>query len=328
MGFDTAIQAVALAWITRRLPPEVHTLRFPYYPHRSIKELSWAIRRPVRGFGQSEVLASGLLAWLSYSGCNETDAHLHFARSLGMLLYLLELQDPSSRRGKGPTGDLTTYGPFIIDCANAWATRNGGTPTRSTTFAQRVDYFDNLFQVTSTENIWYSGILEAANVRKSNGNLPTSSLRSSPPRSTGQEHQIRSWSDWALYPSWTRGPRSPSWPSSYFPHFPRPRYRSHHRRRSIDHANFSSSSLCSPLSFYPRVSCCSISEWWLKKHNISAKSSFHFAKNKPFDGTVQLKIIIWCRGIISRIFYLEDWLLRLMTIQNVNTSLWNDLTYV
>ena len=175
MGFDTAIQAVALAWITRRLPPEVHTLRFPYYPHRSIKELSWAIRRPVRGFGQSEVLASNLLAWLSYSGCNETDAHLHFAGSLGILLYLLELQDPSSRRGKGPTGDLTTYGPFIIDCANAWATRNGGTPTRSTTFAQRVDYFDNLFQVTSTENIWYSGILEAGNATL--GNLMEISLR-------------------------------------------------------------------------------------------------------------------------------------------------------
>jgi hypothetical protein len=69
---------------------------------------------------------------------------------------------------------LVTFGPFIIDCANAWATRNRGIPRRSTTFAQRVKYFNGLL-ISDTSGAWYSATLEAAN--STIGNIMEVSLR-------------------------------------------------------------------------------------------------------------------------------------------------------
>lgn len=54
------------------------------------------------------------------------------------------------------------YGPFIVDCANAWATRHGQVPKRCTSFSQRVNYFDGLRRVDNS-NSWHSGLIEAAN---------------------------------------------------------------------------------------------------------------------------------------------------------------------
>lgn len=58
--------------------------------------------------------------------------------------------------------DLIVFGPFIIDCANAWTVRHGRIPRRSTMFTQRVTYFEAL-RLTENSGAWYSGTLEAAN---------------------------------------------------------------------------------------------------------------------------------------------------------------------
>src|SRR5947207_9313504 len=70
--------------------------------------------------------------------------------------------DPQRNQRK-PVSDLVLMlGPFIMDCANAWTTRNGVVPQRCPKFDQRVKYFDMLHSVDNS-GMWYSGILEAAN---------------------------------------------------------------------------------------------------------------------------------------------------------------------
>ena len=56
---------------------------------------------------------------------------------------------------------LLLYGPFILDCANAWIVRNGALPIRTRRFHQRVNYFDDLR--SNDTGSWHTGILEAAN---------------------------------------------------------------------------------------------------------------------------------------------------------------------
>jgi hypothetical protein len=75
--------------------------------------------------------------------------------------------EPEQLKDRPITPLLMTFGPFIIDCANAWTTRNGGIPQRRTTFDQRVKYFDELFAV-DTSGLWHSGTLEAANATLGN----------------------------------------------------------------------------------------------------------------------------------------------------------------
>ena len=85
-----------------------------------------------------------------------------------MLTFVMEQE----RSGRNP--HLVTFGPFMIDCANAWATRNGGIPRRLTNFQQRVKYFDVLFGADNS-GLWHSGTLEAANATL--GNLMEITLR-------------------------------------------------------------------------------------------------------------------------------------------------------
>jgi hypothetical protein len=80
----------------------------------------------------------------------------------------------NSTHSKGVNPLLTTFGPFIVECANAWATRNLGIPQRLTSFTQRVKYFDELL-ASDASGSWYSGTLEAAN--STIGNLMEVSLR-------------------------------------------------------------------------------------------------------------------------------------------------------
>ena len=88
----------------------------------------------------------------------EAEAHVHFKGSVAILLFLL---DPLASVNCNPISKrLIVFGPFILDCATAWATRNGAVPQRRTTFEQRVKYFD---QLRSDSGVWHSGILEAAN---------------------------------------------------------------------------------------------------------------------------------------------------------------------
>lgn len=164
--YQWTLTYVIRTWLVRKLPPEDYRIRFPLLLLTSVSSLADMV---VQGPNEPEVFAANLLGWLAYSsGSHETDSHLHFNGSLGLLLHVLESQDSMSN-------DLATCGPFVIDCANAWATRNGGIPNRCTTFAQRVNYFEDLFRVNPTSNIWYSGILEAANATL--GNLMEISLR-------------------------------------------------------------------------------------------------------------------------------------------------------
>ena len=171
IGVIYSLETVFLAWITRQLPPSVFADRFPSYVAKSVRALAVSIKYPSH-LMEDDIYASNLLAWVAYSsGSHETDAHVHFNGSMAMLALLL---DPEYKKRCGeisPT--LTTFGPFVIDCANAWAIRNGGTLMRCTTFAQRVQYFDELFLVNPA-GAWYSGVLEAANATL--GNLMEISL--------------------------------------------------------------------------------------------------------------------------------------------------------
>lgn len=126
----------------------------------SIREAAWCIKGAISTchIFEREVFASNLLGWVIYSACSvEFDSRVHFKGSIAMLGYLL---DPVARK---PLSDkIMVFGPFIIDCANAWTIRNGGIPCRSTSFKQRIEYFNEL-STGSKAGIWFSGVLEAAN---------------------------------------------------------------------------------------------------------------------------------------------------------------------
>ena len=117
------------------------------------------------------VFASHLLAWIAYSTCSQEIAvPIHFR---GSLSFLVAIVDESQAKGKLEPELLRIYGPFIIDCANAWITRHGVIPKRCTSFSQRVKYFDELRR-TDYFDSWHSGILEAAS--STLGNLMEVSL--------------------------------------------------------------------------------------------------------------------------------------------------------
>ena len=120
-----------------------------------------------------DVFAANLLGWVSYSTCSQgADAHVHFSGSMAILNFM---NTDTNHIDKGTlSSELKIFGPFIIDCANAWTTRNGGIPQRLTSFSQRSKYFDELFG-GENPGIWYCGTLEAAN--STLGNLMEIALR-------------------------------------------------------------------------------------------------------------------------------------------------------
>ena len=146
-----------LAWAARQYPPGVVPNSMSYYSSRAVRYLNIWIRSG--RCHELEAFAANLLGWVAYSVCSqEIDSQVHFKGSLAILISLLDRASPSEPVSSG----LMLYGPFIIDCANAWAVRNGVVPRRSTNFLQRVRYFDDLSRGPKS-GIWYSGILEAAN---------------------------------------------------------------------------------------------------------------------------------------------------------------------
>jgi len=114
-------------------------------------------------FRESEVFASNLLGWVIYSTCSEEfDTRVHFKGSQNMLSCM-------ARKEYGFRDDnILAFGPFIMDCANAWHQKETGmVPYHCTTFQPRVRYFNELLATTK----WctpYSGMLEAANATVGN----------------------------------------------------------------------------------------------------------------------------------------------------------------
>lgn len=154
-----------LAWRSRQCAPSECKKQLSDYLGAAVKSLNTAIGY-VHIFDKS-VFASNLIAWVAYSSCaDKIDPHAHFKHSLAILNFLSE---------QTKTRNLEIFGPFIIDCANAWTIRNGAIPLKCTTFRQRTEYFDHL-RVADAADTWYSGILEAAN--STLGNLLEVSLTS------------------------------------------------------------------------------------------------------------------------------------------------------
>jgi len=131
---------------------------FFFYIGKGATSLRRSIERP--SWYKTDIFAANLLGWVAYSTClQEVPSFVHFNGSLAMLMFHLE----QARRFTSTVSPrIVVYGPFIIDCATAWATRNGVLPHRSTSFNQRVKYFKELF-IGPMSDIWYSAILEAAN---------------------------------------------------------------------------------------------------------------------------------------------------------------------
>jgi hypothetical protein len=147
-----------LAWSARQTTPSEYRKQSSIYGAKAVRKLNGNVNTGV-SMEYPFAFASNLLGWVAYSTCSqEVEAHIHFKGSLAILMSLVDRV--TNRR---PLEEqLITFGPFIIDCANAWAVRHGIVPQRSTTFAQRVNYFDALSSTTNS-NVWYSGTLEAAN---------------------------------------------------------------------------------------------------------------------------------------------------------------------
>lgn len=153
-----ALMFTVLAWSSRQTTPSVYRKQSSLYGAKAVQKLNRLL-----GFGgilmDSDAIASNLLGWVAYSTCSEEiQAHIHFKGSLAILGSLLD----TAANGRPLEAQFITFGPFIIDCANAWAARHGIVPQRSTTFAQRENYFDALRSTTNSGAL-YSGTLEAAN---------------------------------------------------------------------------------------------------------------------------------------------------------------------
>jgi hypothetical protein len=108
-----------------------------------------------------DIISSNLLGWLAYSGpMEEVDATDYF--KLSYTLVCMELKTPKLYSWWKAVEERCNYSPFILDCASAWITRNGGLSPRLTTFTQRVHYFQAFISSGDSE-LWYPSLLEAAN---------------------------------------------------------------------------------------------------------------------------------------------------------------------
>lgn len=167
---QTALGHAICAWTTRNLAPTDYMKQTEIEVQIALTNLNVMISclRP----DKMSVFASHLLAWVAYSTCSqELFAHIHFQGSLAFLSFLT---NESRERANNPLHPaLLLYGPFILDCASAWTARNGALPIRTTTFDQRVKYFDDL-RSQNNAGFWHTGILEAAN--STLGNLMEISL--------------------------------------------------------------------------------------------------------------------------------------------------------
>jgi hypothetical protein len=158
--FENALEMAVQAWKDRQLNSrEYAETSVADYMSEACRWLSNAstfcnVVKP------SGVFAAHLLGWLAYSTCSrEFEAPTHFMWSLEFLIVNMNAARVSNNT---LPEDLTTYGPFVIDCSTTWQTRHGNIPIRLTSFSQRVNYFDHLRGVDETD-AWYQGILEAAN---------------------------------------------------------------------------------------------------------------------------------------------------------------------
>jgi hypothetical protein len=153
---DQCLAWAVLAWKSRQCAPSECKEQLSIYGGMTVKQLNLAIG--YTQFDKECIFASNLIAWVAYSSCSdEIDPRVHFKHSLAILDNLL-----GSYESNPLPKAIVIFGPFIIDCGNAWAIRNGAIPCKCTTFHQRVEYFDHLC-VNDPAGIWYTGILEAAN---------------------------------------------------------------------------------------------------------------------------------------------------------------------
>jgi hypothetical protein len=153
-----ALRYAVLAWQSRRLNArEFVEKAVGSFMARACRYLDWAFQ--YTGEPSLAAFTTLLLGWLAYSTCaQEVAPPKHFTGSLN---FLTACVDEAQALNKSLSESLTTYGPFIIDCANAWESRHGRIPVRLTQFSQRVNYFNELHDDNPDE--WHLGILEAAN---------------------------------------------------------------------------------------------------------------------------------------------------------------------
>ena len=101
-----------LAWSARVMMPSMYLEQLPRFAAGAVDNLNICVTREI--INADCVYASNLIAWVAYSSClDEVDPRVNFQHSLGFLKILLERRKPL-------TSALEVFGPFIIDCANAW----------------------------------------------------------------------------------------------------------------------------------------------------------------------------------------------------------------
>jgi len=99
-------------------------------------------------------------------GLEEYRTTQYFGLSYNFICDFLHSERDYSYRISGTPIDDTDvvlmYAPFVLDCVNAWITRNGDIPPRLTKFSQRVTYFDKVL-ASQYPGAWHTSILEATN---------------------------------------------------------------------------------------------------------------------------------------------------------------------
>lgn len=160
------LELIVLGWACRQNPPPLTASTVLSFIRDASYQLAGHISYGM--YFEKDVFASNLIGWVIYSTCcEELDARIHFKGSVAIMSSLLDRTTVAGHASNPALGNLITFGPFIIDCANAWSVRNGQVPQRNTTFNQRIAYFDEL-STGPKAGVWYSGILEAANTTLGN----------------------------------------------------------------------------------------------------------------------------------------------------------------
>ena len=160
------LNSAVKTWMARLLPPRECEQARLHFASEVITELHQKMKwRTSLSLNHDDVFASNLLGWTAYCTSSEeltgqATLHGHFSGSVAILLFLYENTQMNYFLDREK---LNEFGPFIIDCANAWNVRNGRLPSLGTTFSQRVKYFEGLAHVGTECNALYQGTLEAAN---------------------------------------------------------------------------------------------------------------------------------------------------------------------
>ena len=137
---DDALRLATIALRVRSVEGNEYREAALCFATEAFDNIFWAERESV---GCSHIVAANLLAWIAYTGVGleEYRTTQYFGLSYNFICDFLHSERDADAM-VDDTDVVLMHAPFVLDCVNAWITRNGGIPPRMTKFSQRVTYFD------------------------------------------------------------------------------------------------------------------------------------------------------------------------------------------